>query len=167
MSDPVRLSDPPSLVELPVELGPITGPRTGWLVGFDVHDRPQIDYPGNPVGPLRARTTVVIDPSERAQLSASRPAVVLLFEDGDPGRPIVVGLLHDRAVQPEAPATTAPPPAAQMRCVEIEADQELVLRCGKASITLRRDGRVHVRGTYVETRSKGVNRIKGGSVQIN
>ena len=53
------------------------------------------------------------------------------------------------------------------RRVVVEAEDEIVLRCGEASITLRRNGRVVVRGTYVETRSKGVNRIKGGSVQIN
>jgi len=49
----------------------------------------------------------------------------------------------------------------------VEAADELVLRCGQASIVLRRNGRVVIRGTYVETRAKGVNRIKGGSVLIN
>lgn len=51
--------------------------------------------------------------------------------------------------------------------VLIEAADEIVLRCGEATITLRRNGRVIIRGAYVETRSRGVNRIKGGSVQIN
>jgi hypothetical protein len=51
--------------------------------------------------------------------------------------------------------------------VVLEAKDEIVLRCGQASITLRRNGRIVIRGTYVETRSSGVNRIKGGSVQIN
>jgi hypothetical protein len=51
--------------------------------------------------------------------------------------------------------------------VELEGQDEIVLRCGEASITLRRNGRVVIRGTYVETYSKGTNRIKGGSVQIN
>jgi len=51
--------------------------------------------------------------------------------------------------------------------VVIEGQDEIVLRCGEASITLRRNGRIIVRGNYVETRSKGTNRIKGGSVQIN
>lgn len=53
------------------------------------------------------------------------------------------------------------------RRVEIEAADEIVLRCGQASIVLRRNGRVIIRGTYVETRSRGVNRVKGGSVEIN
>jgi hypothetical protein len=53
------------------------------------------------------------------------------------------------------------------RRVVIDAREEIVLRCGKASITLRRNGRVIIRGTYVETDSEGVNRIKGGTVRIN
>jgi hypothetical protein len=47
------------------------------------------------------------------------------------------------------------------------AKKEIVLRCGKASITLTRSGKVLIRGAYLLSRSSGVNRIKGGSVQIN
>ena len=53
------------------------------------------------------------------------------------------------------------------RRVVIDAEDEVVIRCGKASITLRRNGRVIIQGTHVETRAEGVNRVKGGSVQIN
>lgn len=42
-----------------------------------------------------------------------------------------------------------------------------MLRCGKASITLTRSGKIILRGTYISSRSSGVIRIKGGSVQIN
>jgi uncharacterized protein (DUF2345 family) len=49
----------------------------------------------------------------------------------------------------------------------VTAKRQLVLRCGEASITLTRDGKVLVRGRYVSNRSTGVMRIKGGSVQIN
>ena len=51
--------------------------------------------------------------------------------------------------------------------VRVTAQDEIVLQCGSASVTLRRNGRVVIRGTYVETRSEGTNRIKGGQVQIN
>ncbi len=51
--------------------------------------------------------------------------------------------------------------------VVIEGRDEVVLRCGQASITLRRNGKVVIRGVYVETHAAGVNRIKGGSVQVN
>ena len=53
------------------------------------------------------------------------------------------------------------------RRVEFTAEQEIVFRCGKASIILTRAGKVLIEGEYVLTRSSGVNRIKGGSVQIN
>lgn len=51
--------------------------------------------------------------------------------------------------------------------VRICARDEVVIACGPASITLRRNGRVVIRGTYVETRSAGTNRIRGGQVRVN
>lgn len=51
--------------------------------------------------------------------------------------------------------------------ITIEGRDEIVLKCGDASITLRRNGRLVIRGTYVEARSRGTNRIKGASVLIN
>lgn len=51
--------------------------------------------------------------------------------------------------------------------VVIEGKDEIVLVCGEASITLRRNGKIVLRGAYVESHSKGTNRIKGGSVKIN
>ena len=42
-----------------------------------------------------------------------------------------------------------------------------MLRCGKASITLTKAGKVLIEGTYLLNRSSGVNRIKGGSAPIS
>jgi hypothetical protein len=168
MSHDTKPKDPTDVVQLPVELGPITTPRTGRLVGHNEQSRLLVDFTGNPFGPLRARTTLVLAPAELSRAVAEQHAVLLLFEEGDPGRPIVVGLLRDEVPAAEAPA---PEPKVEVeadgRRVELEAADELVLRCGQASIVLRRNGRVIIRGTYVETRAKGVNRIKGGSVLIN
>ena len=49
----------------------------------------------------------------------------------------------------------------------LHARKEIVLKCGKSSITMTRAGKVIIRGTYISTKSSGANRIKGGSVQIN
>ena len=42
--------------------------------------------------------------------------------------------------------------------IELAADREIVLRCGKASITLTSAGKVIISGAYLLSRSSGVNR---------
>jgi hypothetical protein len=49
----------------------------------------------------------------------------------------------------------------------LEAQEEIVLKCGEGSITLRKDGKIIIKGTHLLSRASGPNRIKGGSVQIN
>lgn len=49
----------------------------------------------------------------------------------------------------------------------MEGHEEIVLRCGEASITLSRNGKISIRGKYLLSRASGVNRILGGSVQVN
>ncbi|MCC6418741.1 MAG: hypothetical protein IT429_10940, partial [Gemmataceae bacterium] len=48
-----------------------------------------------------------------------------------------------------------------------DAKEEIVLRCGKSSITLRKDGKVVVLGAEVVSRASGTNKIKGAAVRIN
>lgn len=92
--------------------------------------------------------------------------VLVVFEVGNTPRPHVIGFLW----QPEGnPQSQHLPVEAKVdgEQVVIEGKNEIVLKCGKASITLTRAGKVLIRGTYVLSRSSGVNRIKGGSVQVN
>jgi len=51
--------------------------------------------------------------------------------------------------------------------VELTAEREIELRCGKARITLRKDGRIEVSGTYLLNRSRGPLKLKGATVEIN
>jgi hypothetical protein len=135
---------------------PIHGVVIGRLVGIDDHDAPLVQFPGNPVShPLSARATMAITADQVNR------EVALLFEGGDARKPLIMGFLE----HPVAPA----PREVQIdhQRLELTADQEIVLRCGKASITLTRAGKVLIRGAYLLSRSSGVNRIKGGSVQIN
>jgi hypothetical protein len=90
--------------------------------------------------------------------------VMLMFENGDPRRPLIVGFVESPEPSPQSPPVEA---RVDGKRIVIEGEDEVVLQCGEASITLRRNGKVIIEGTYVETHSRGVNRIKGGSVQIN
>jgi len=111
-----------------------------------------------------------------------RSACGLALEPGDTvllGKPanwngwVVTGALQGRADRAPARAAAAQAPSSRLEAhvdgerVEIEGHDEVVLRCGEASITLRRDGRVAIRGTRVETEALGTNRVKGGIVEIN
>jgi hypothetical protein len=51
--------------------------------------------------------------------------------------------------------------------IVLSAQQEVVLRCGKASITLTTDGRIAIRGADIVSTAGRVNRIRGGAVKIN
>jgi hypothetical protein len=147
----------------------LEGVVLGILVGFNETGVPLVNFPANPTGdPIPARSAVALGKDTVAR------DIALLFEDCDPCRPIVMGLIQH-------PEDTRPMPSESARREgqsPIEADvdgerivftakKEIVLRCGKASITLTRAGKVLIRGAYLLSRSSGVNRIKGGSVQIN
>ncbi len=95
--------------------------------------------------------------------------VVVGFLEGDEAAPVILGLLDPpppEALQPPASAA-ADQAAVTPRTLRIEGEEEVIIECGKAKIQLRADGTVTVLGERILSRSKGVNRIKGGAVQIN
>jgi hypothetical protein len=49
----------------------------------------------------------------------------------------------------------------------IEARENLTLRCGEGSITIRKDGRILIKGKDLVSHAHRANRIRGGSVAIN
>ncbi len=49
----------------------------------------------------------------------------------------------------------------------LDATESLTLKCGDASIDLRADGKVMIRGEDVLVRAKGTKRIRAGTVSIN
>jgi len=142
------------------------GTVVGRLIGLEGRGTPLVTYPASAAAtPVTARTTVSLGESQVGQ------DVTLTFEEGDPRKPIVTGIL-----QPPAGDLAGPGPGEPTKpeVVEIDgqrivftADNEVVLRCGEASITLTRAGKVLIRGAYVLTRSSGANRIKGAVVEIN
>jgi hypothetical protein len=115
-----------------------------------------VDYPGNARGPVLARTMLPAEGSPARAVPPVGQTVVLMLGRGADAAPVLLGSLQPLGAAADAPAR-----------LELGARDEIVLRCGEASIVLRANGRVVVRGAYVETRAKGVNRIKGGSVSIN
>ncbi len=146
----------------------------GRVVAVDAAGAVQVSFAGSErMRP--ARLALALPLEELAAAALNGRAVVLAFENGDPTLPLILGLMpQSDCAQGDAVAhQQGDPPAAGVmlqvdgRRVHISAQEEIVLQCGNASITLRRNGRVVIRGNYVETYSEGTNRIKGGQVRIN
>jgi hypothetical protein len=137
-------------------------PVVGVFHGFDLDDSPLIILPSVLPGEiLTARTAV---PLERDQVDAE---VVVICEEGDPHRPIVMGVLERRSgVGSPAKAKGTMIVADDERYI-ISAKREIVLRCGDSSITLTRAGKVIIKGNYILSRATGYNKIKGAAVDIN
>lgn len=148
------------------------GVRTGRVTGIE-DGLPLVDYPGNTMGPLAARFAGSLDPEVLRRAADEDADVLLAFEKNDPAFPVILDVLQARINEPEQKeeisftSDALPELTIDGKKITFEAQDEIVLRCGKASITLTRAGKVIIRGAYVLNRSTGVNRIKGGSVQIN
>lgn len=156
---------------------PIREPRVGWLVSLAGPGQVRVDFPGNPAGPALARVAAALDAPALEAAVQQRQGAVLLFEDGDPTRPLVLALLAPTgqatplldALLTPAGAPEERPREARVdgRRVVIEGQDEVVLRCGKASITLTHDGKVELRGVQVVSDAEERQRIRGRTVQIN
>ena len=149
---------------------PASMPTTlGWIVAASSESEKDatvmVDFPGSTHGTHPARLGIALDTSAIEAAVTRRQPAVLVFENGDPLLPIVVGLIQ--APLPDTAQATVVEADVDGRRVRVVGQDEIVLQCGQASVTLRRNGRIVIRGTYVETHSEGTNRIKGGQVQIN
>jgi hypothetical protein len=147
----------------------ISGVVVGILKDIKAHGRPLVDFPGIPsMDPVHARSAIQLDKEHLGQ------DVVLMFDQGDRSKPIIMGILSplDR-ISPESDRdeeshhTDPTNIDIDGERLTFTAKKEIVLKCGKASITLTKAGKILIRGAYLLSRSSGVNRVKGGSVQIN
>ena len=136
----------------------------GLVVGFSAEGSPSVSFPGcSQVEGVAARSTVALAQSDIGK------SVALLFEGGNIKKPLISGkiavpgpLVYEPKEKPAKIETSL-----DGERLTLTADREIVLRCGKASITLTRAGKIIIRGAYLLNRSSGVNKIKGASVQIN
>ncbi|HZE90444.1 MAG TPA: DUF6484 domain-containing protein [Rhizobacter sp.] len=141
--------------------------QIGSLVGLDEHGRGLVRVGGRE--PVAARCTVARPAGLDATPNPSVP-VLLFLEDGDAERPVIVGFVTD-ALAPPPTLLDMPlrPSGATLdgKRLLFEASQEVVLKCGKGSITLQANGRVVIKGTELVSRASGPNKIRGASVDIN
>jgi len=113
--------------------------------------------------------------------------LLLLFENGDASKPIIIDIVG--ACADDLSAVPAPilankatynqqydqqSASDELQDVNIDgkhisftAKEQISFKCGNATITLTRSGKIMLKGAYVLNRSSGSLRLKGASVQIN
>lgn len=162
----------------------------GELTGIDDIGRPQVKF-----GDIDESESLVALTTQEVTRKHIGRQVALLFANGETCQPVIIGLIHNPLTDilenfsiPESRSSKDTPfpevSEEQAQLAEISRDEEdqvvvdgkrvtiqgaeeITLKCGKASITLTKSGKILIRGTYLSNRSSGVNRIMGGSVQIN
>ncbi len=152
-----EVANPASLVNVTI----------GRVVAIGSATAPLVDFPGNTSGELvPARSLVDITEGQIGR------EIALLFEDGDSTKPIILGIMRDLPQRSanvyEGSSLTTPVENKHDEDTAVfSAKKEIILRCGKASITLTSAGKLLIEGEHIVSRSSGVNKIRGGSVQIN
>jgi len=152
----------------------------GTLAGFSEQGQPLVDFPENTSGqPLVAITTTPLEQQHTGRQAA------LLFVKRNMHRPMVVGLIHspleDMLENFVDPTETDDGAHLEVKVdggfsiegkkedgrLVFEAKEEIVLKCGESSLTLTKSGKVLICGKYLLNHSTGINRIIGGSVEVN
>ena len=140
-----------------------SAPSVARLQGFNLLEQPLIT--GLTMCPGQVLVARSVVPLRSALIGRE---VVVLFDRSDFCLPIIIGVIEPHPLASDI-EHAAPGVAVRVdgeRHV-IEAQREIVLRCGDASITLTRAGKVIIKGNYILSRSTGYNKIKGAAIDIN
>jgi hypothetical protein len=122
-----------------------------------------------PDGTVRVRTSLGTQfecgesAVREAETLRSGVVVIVLPPDGSGGTGIILAIVRDLRAGSE--------PGEDVREMQdslvLEAREELILRVGDGSITIRKDGRILIKGQDLVSHATRLNRIKGGAVSIN
>lgn len=144
----------------------------GQLVAVDEDGQLLVEIPGRD-GPCIARLLQGgLNLAEIVEIEL--PVLVLLaVTKAGVDSPVILGRIGDNLSRPSKNREIDLPSEGNRHVsidgeqVVLEAKKELVLRCGKSSITLKKNGKVVIRGVNLINRAASTNKIKGASVNIN
>jgi hypothetical protein len=139
-------------------------------VEIDEVGRPRVSFADLVGQPPIARTIGEVTRAQLEAACAEGRVILLAFLDGRADSPVIMSLasvadfpVAEPQPQPEIEVVIDGQPSARV----IEAREELLLRCGDATISLRADGTIKILGRDVTSWARRRQRIRGGSVAIN
>ena len=134
----------------------------GLLLGFR-DGAPLVVFAGNESDhAIAARSLTHLGPDDVGS------EVALLFEDGRHDSPLIIGCIMNPVRLPTEVLPVQPVVSADEDTpIVINSRRSLEFRCGKASIVMKADGTVTIRGTQILTRAERSNRVQGATVLLN
>lgn len=145
---------------------PGAGFLSGHLAGLDAEGRPLFLAEGSDGRPIPVAIGIpVSDGTIVKSARLGRRALVARVQDTTY---VLVGFLRERV---DSRALAAGPGELEVvvdgETLNIRAERQIELRCGKSSLLLRADGRVILSGTYVVSTSRGPNKVRGATISLN
>ncbi|MEQ1833828.1 MAG: hypothetical protein ABL977_12300 [Candidatus Eisenbacteria bacterium] len=140
--------------------------RTGHLEGLDDEGRVCFRPEGATESEPAAVATGIADAILLRAVRNQARARAVRTADSNPGW-VIIGLVRERLASDAINRKGALEVRHEGESLHLEADRDLTLVCGKATLTLRFDGRIEINGTHILTASRGPHRIKGATVAIN
>lgn len=150
----------------------VPAPTRGTIVGWQRNRGILLVLPGQKT-PVAAQSLVVLTESELDLAAAERREALVVFEDGERSRPVILGLIAPVPSKSADSLTRAAAPGGARQTtvaddlVVLRGRDAIEIRCGAASITLQRDGHILVRGKNLVSRASEKNRVMGGSLHFN
>ena len=141
---------------------------TGHLTGIDDEGRLLFRAEGSMDEPIAVAIGVPVADGALVKAARQQSRAMVVRTGDTPARWVLVGLVRERL---STQAVTARPGQLEVamdgETLRLTAERDIVLKCGEASLTLRKDGKIVLSGTNVLTASRGPNRIKGASIALN
>ena len=144
----------------------------GNIVSLTENGQFLVNFPENPFGPLIARYIDFQLPNDLKVGEIDKP-VLLAFDRNDLKSPIIIGFLND-TYHTQINKEKSNLSSWQGKDIFVDGDkliinaqEEIVLKCGKSSIILGKDGKIVLKGVKIASRASDTNKIKGSTVNIN
>jgi hypothetical protein len=150
----------------------IYGPIVATIAEITQGGRPLVRFEGTNA-PVVARIGTAWEAADGCTVGIGTQ-VVIIFENGDRALPIITGFLRNSLAASKNSAEVANDGGGFARSfnlqgqkISLEGTEEIVLRCGLGSLTIRADGQVIIKGTRLMSKASETNKIRGSSVLVN
>lgn len=137
----------------------------GRLMVSPINGKIMVTCPG--FEPRPARFLSNVNRHELLQGSSQDREVLVVFAHGNPDEPVIVGMieneLEELVCMKDGPLETL----IDGERVVLRANEEIVLTCGKGSITINKSGKIVVKGTDIVSRASQMNKMFGSGIEFN